>query len=93
MTGLWRLASVSCFQARVTNNMKAIMETIQAKRQGRDRSIVEEKQATHKTYQRVGPWDLRDSGTHGVLPTTQTLGIQKPKPTCPIHTCLSLWLL
>lgn len=47
-TGLGRLASASCFQARVINNMKAITEVIQAKRQGTD-PIMEGKQATHKT--------------------------------------------
>lgn len=64
---------------RVTNNMKAIREAIQAKQQGTDPGG-EGMQVTHKTYGRVFSGTNR---AHGVSPTAQTFRIWNLKPPAP----------
>lgn len=93
MTGPGRLASASCSQARVTDNIKAITEAIQATQQGTDPVRGRKAGDPQKPTDTGVLWGLREprttAGTHGSLACTLDVQNSESKGSSR-HTFVSL---
>lgn len=86
MTELGRLTSAYCFQARVTNDMKAI--TGDSGQATKDRSSQGRKAGNPQSLLTRVLWDLRNSGTHN--PDTRDSKTKVPLPPCHPHLSISV---